>query len=251
MERCRMTWGLVVIALAASFLASCGSDDDGGGGQARIDEVLADFRAAGNPPIEAVLMDGQPPTGSGGPTIIAPPVATVPDATTQSLVVTADEPIETLTLAVPGTDGYWVLNFGDLGPGSGAGTGTEIELLVTFAADPPLRNFDCVFSASDAGGAVGPNETTTITIDTCTVEEFCNETCSPAEAASCLPFCEFADVLPPCALDINAPAACDAVTECIESDDCSDAGECAESATDGLVDAACGTDTCEAVSIAP
>jgi hypothetical protein len=54
--------------------------------------------------------------------------------------------------------------------------------------------------------------------------------------------------VPSCALEINAPAACDAVTECaFESDTCEEAGQCAESETGGIVDAACATQTCEAV----
>jgi hypothetical protein len=178
---------------------------------------------------------------------MAPVAATVPDATTQALTVTADEEIETLTLAVPGTDGHFVLDFGSIGPGAGAGSQTvSIDLLVSFTADPPLRTFDCLFNAS-AGGAVGPNEITAITIDTCTVEEFCNEECSATEAATCVQFCDLLDVLPSCALEINAPAACAAVTNCIATEDCDDVGECAENATDGIVDAACATSTCEAI----
>ena len=237
------------MALTAGFLAGCGGDDDGGGGggQPRIEDVLSDFRAADG--TEATLMRGQPPAAAGGPTITAPVAVTVPDATTQALTVTSDDEFDSLTLAVPGTDGYWVLNFGGIGPGlgAGAGTGTSVDLLVTFAAEPPLRSFDCLFNASNNGGAAGPNETTAVAIDTCTVEEFCNEECSAPEAASCAPFCDLLSALPSCAREINAPAACAAVTSCLSSDDCDAAGQCAEDATDGLVDAACATATCDAI----
>lgn len=237
---------IVGLALIVGSFVGCGSDDDGGGGLPRIEEVLSDFRTADG--LQAEVVRGEPPAASGGPTIMAPVAVTVPDATTQALTVTSDEEVEMLTLAVPGTDGYWVLDFGAIGPGAGAGTPvTSIDLLVGFATNPPLTSFDCLFNASDAGGAVGANETTAVTIDTCTVEELCSDACSPPEAASCLPFCDLISVLPDCALAINAPAACDAVTECLDSSDCDSAGECAESATDGLVDAACATQTCEAV----
>jgi hypothetical protein len=239
---------IVGTALAVGLLAGCDGGDDGGGGgggQPGIEDVLPEFTAEDG--TEATLMPGQPPAASSGPTIMAPVAATVPDATTQALTVTSDEEFDSLTLAVPGTDGYWVLNFGDLGPGGGAGTGTSVNVLVTFAADPPLRNFDCLFNASNNGGAAGATETTAITIDTCTVEEFCSEECSAPEAATCAPFCDVLESLPSCAREINAPAACAAVTQCITSNDCDDAGQCAEDATDGVVDAACATETCEAI----
>ena len=238
---------IVFVILAFGSLAGCNGGDDGGGGggQPRIEDVLPEFTTAGG--VEATLMSGQPPAAAGGPTIMAPVAATVPDATTQALTVTSDEEFDSLTLSVPGTDGYWVLNFGDLGPGAGAGTdGTSVTVLVTFAAEPPLRNFDCLFNGSNNGGAAGPNETTTITIDTCTIEEFCHEECSAPEAATCAPFCDLLDVIPSCALEINAPAACAAITSCTSTESCDEVGQCAEEATDGLVDADCATETCEA-----
>jgi hypothetical protein len=193
-------------------------------------------------------MRGQPPAAGSGPAIVAPVAATVPDATTQALTITSDEEFDSLTLSVPGTDGYWVLNFGDLGPGAGAGTGTSVDVLVTFAVEPPLRSFDCLFNGSNNGGAPGPTDTTAITIDTCTVEEFCAEECSAPEAASCAPLCDFVDEIPSCALAINAPAACAAITSCTSTESCDEVGHCAEEATDGLVDAACATETCEATT---
>lgn len=243
----RQSLGVIVgMALTSAFLAGCNGGDDGGGGggQPRIEDILSDFTAADG--TEATLMRGQPPAAAGGPTIVAPVAVTVPDATTQALTVTSDEEFDSLTLAVLGTDGYWVLNFGDLGPGGGAGTGTSVDVLVTFAVEPPLRNFDCLFNGSNNGGAPGPNETTAVTVDTCTVEEFCAEECSAPEAANCAPLCDFVGVLPSCALEINAPAACAAITSCMSTVSCEEVGECAEEATDGLVDAACATDTCEA-----
>jgi hypothetical protein len=243
------------LGVALSMTSGCGSDDGGGGGLPGIEEFVSDLRVSGRDDLVAELMPGTPPVQSGGPAISAPDAATVnPGLTVGPVPITSEEVFSRLILEIPGSSGFWVLNFGDLGNGGGAGTGmgTDLNVDVTFGANPPDANFDCLFSGSEGeSGPVGPAETTTITIEDCTVLDFCEERCDPVEAIACTQYCSLVDVLPSCLLEANAPLVCGAIFSCLDSETCSAAGQCAEEETSGAISASCAQDTCEAVESLP
>jgi hypothetical protein len=234
------------------MMSGCASDDGGGGGTPGIEEFVSDLRVSGRDDVVAELMSGSPPPQSGGPVITAPSAATVnPGVTVGPIPITSTEEFTRLLLEIPGASGFWVLDFGSIGNGSGAGTtgGTDLSVDVTFGANPPDANFDCLFSGSE-GGAVGPDVVTTITIEECTVEDFCAERCNPVEAIACAQYCDLPVELPSCLLEANAPLVCGAIFACMDSETCSEAGQCAEEQTDGAISASCAQETCELVESA-
>jgi hypothetical protein len=247
---------MMSLSVAMAMITSgCGNDDGGGGsGTPGIEELVSDLRVSGRDDLVATLMPGSPPAASGGPVVTAPSAATVnPSITVGPVPITSTEEFSTLLLEIPGSTGYWVLDFGSLGGGSGAGTqtgGTEVSVDVTFGDNPPDVNFDCLFSGSE-GGAVGPPVVTTITIQECTVRDFCEGSCDPDEAAPCREYCTFASALPSCVLDANAPLVCSAAVACSESATCADAGQCSEEQTDGAISADCAESVCEALESLP
>jgi hypothetical protein len=224
--------------------SGCGNDDGGGGGTPGIEEFVSDIRVSGRDDLVAELMPGSPPAASGGPVIAAPSSATVnPGVTVGPVPITSTEEFTRLLLEIPGSSGFWLLDFGSLGGGAGA-TGTDLDVDITFGATPPEGNFDCLFSGSE-GGAVGPSVVTTIDVEECTVRDFCEERCNPVEAIACAQYCDLPIELPSCVLDANAPLVCGAIFACMDSETCSAAGQCAEEQTDGAISAGCAQDLCE------
>ena len=152
--------------LAVAMMTGCGSDDDSGGdgivntptrtatpvstpapssptpGSSSIEDFVSDLRISGRDDLVAVLMPGSPPAESGGPFIGAPTAATVDPGITTPVLIISDEVYSTLLLAIPGSSGYWVLDFGSLS--GGAGTSTDLQVDVTFGTNPPSSTFDCL-----------------------------------------------------------------------------------------------------------
>lgn len=241
----------VTMSLSIAMASGCGSDDgSGGGGTPGIEEFVSDLRISGRDDLVAQLMSGTPPAESAGPVITAPSSATVnPGITVGPVPITSTEEFSTLLLEIPGSSGYWVLDFGSIGGGSGAGTqtgGTDISIDVTFGDNVPDASFDCLFSGSE-GGAVGPSDVTSITVEECTVRDFCEGLCDPVEALACREYCSFVSVLPSCVLDATAPVVCSAVFGCMDSATCADVGQCSEQQTDGAISANCAESACEAI----
>lgn len=241
---------LAVAFLILGFGMTSGCGDGGGGGTPGIEDFVSDMRMRipGQEDVVATLMQGDPPAESGGPVITAPSSATVnPGTTIGPVPITSQEEFSTLLLEIPGSSGFFVMDFGSIAGGSGAGTqttGTDISVDITFGDNPPESNFDCFFSGSQ-GGAVGPSDVTVITVEQCTVRDFCEGRCDPIEAIPCTQYCELPVELPSCILDANAPVVCGAVFACMDSETCSDAGQCAEQQTDGAVSSSCARDFCE------
>jgi hypothetical protein len=243
-----MVVAMTLLSIAMATVSGCGGS--GGSGTPGIEEFVSDLRVSGRDDVVAVLMAGDPPAQSGGPVITAPSGATVnPGITVGPVPITSQEEFSTLLLEIPGSNGYWVLDFGSLGSGSGAGTtgGTDIAVDVTFGANPPEVNFDCLFSGSE-DGSVGPDVVTAIVIQECTVSDFCEGRCNPDEAIACSEYCSLSSALPSCLLDASAPVVCGALFACMDSATCAAAGQCSADATDGAISANCAEDTCEALA---
>jgi len=236
------------LSLGIGMTSGCGGG--GGGGTPGIEEFVSDLRVSGRDDVVATLMKGDPPAESGGPVITAPSSATVnPGITIGPVPITSQEEFSTLLLEIPGASGFWVLDFGSITGGSGAGTqtnGTDISVDITFGGNPPEGNFDCFFSGSQ-GGAVGPVDVTAITVEECTVRNFCEGLCDPVEAIACTQYCDVVSLLPSCVLDANAPLVCGAIFACMDSETCSAAGQCAEEQTSGAISSGCAQNVCEAV----
>jgi len=244
------------LSMAVAVMPGCGDDDDGGGGnnpdptptatvvpEAGIEDFVSDLRVSGRDDRVAVRMPGDPPAESGGPLIMAPTAATVdPGITVGPVLIFSDEVFSTLLLEIPGSSGYWVLDFGSIG--GGAGTGTNLNVDVTFGPNPPAAAFDCLFSGSE-GGAVGPEVVTSITVEECTVEEFCDGVWEPVDALPCFEYCELPLEQASCILEASVTVVCGAGFACEESVDCAAAGQCVEEVSAGAISAGCAEDFCE------
>lgn len=132
------------------FLNGCAEESE------RIEQSIPQYGVVGFGPLH--VERGSPPAGgAGGPTLVVPPAATVPaGATVGPVPLTSEQPFTTLVLTVPGSDGFYRAELEE--------PTTEVAVQITFGNQPPRSNFDCLFSAGDAGGAVGPAGVTAITI---------------------------------------------------------------------------------------
>jgi hypothetical protein len=142
-----------LVRAVSSVLFGCGE---------LVSDSLTDFNIIDIGAV-STLRFSAPPAPSGGPTLTVPQAATVPGGIVAGLPLQASAPFQKIFLSLDNALGFYEIDLPE--------PTDVIPTDVTFAAQPPRTNFDCLFTVADAQGRVGSVGVTSITIARALVED--------------------------------------------------------------------------------
>ncbi len=118
---------------------------------AAVDTFLSNVQLNGG--IAATRMTGAPPAAGNGPAVVPTSPGTVINGGTSQVAINCASGIDALLVSVAGTDGHYRIPLGSVQ--------NLINLVVSFGADIPSENFQCVY-AGERNGQVGPPSPATV-----------------------------------------------------------------------------------------
>ncbi len=131
-----------ILALVMLFVAGCG-DDDGPAG-ITIRNYISQLATVGGG-ASGTFRSGTPPVASGGPVVNVVGGSTGITGGSTQVTVSANADFTRILLNIANVEGYWEIT---------VPTSAAIGLLLTFASDPPAKNFNLSYRVADAAGAV-------------------------------------------------------------------------------------------------